>query len=144
MCASNSPPVISCQIGVATKYQFQQPDECPAAVCSALAMYEQELDRHRDTEAQLRQSVRCEINLLRQKKELILQKDILSKESEHRLLNGLQLIISLLSLQSRPTKNAEAAAQLTIAAQPRRNAGAHPSASPHFRQHGKRRIQAIS
>jgi hypothetical protein len=77
MCASNSPPVISCQIGAATKYQFQQPDECPVAVCSALAMYEQELDRHRDTEAQLRKSVRRKRNLLRQKNELILQKDIL-------------------------------------------------------------------
>ena len=116
MCATNSPPVISCQIGAATKYQFQQPDECPVAVCSALAMYEQELDRHRDTETQLRKSLRCERNLHRQKNELILQKDILSKESEYRLLNGLQLITSLLSLQSRATKNAEAAAQLSIAA----------------------------
>lgn len=116
MSASNASPVISCQIGAATKYQYQQPDECPVAVCSALAMYEQELDRHRDTEAQLRNSLRRERDLLRQKNELILQKDILRKESDHRLLNGLQLITSLLSLQSRATKSAEVAAQLTIAA----------------------------
>jgi Histidine kinase len=40
----------------------------------------------------------------------------LSKESAHRVLNGLQLITSLLSMQSRATKNAEAATQLTSAA----------------------------
>ena len=116
MSASNASPVISCQIGASTKYQYQQPDECPVAVCSALAMYEQELDRHRDTETQLRNSLRRERDLLRQKNQLILQKDILRKESDHRLLNGLQLITSLLSLQSRATKSAEVAAQLTIAA----------------------------
>jgi len=79
-------------------------------------MYEQELERHRATESRLRESVLRERDLLRQKDELILQKDILATESEHRLLNGMQLIISLLAAQSRGTKNPEAAAQLTIAA----------------------------
>jgi len=79
-------------------------------------MYEQELERHRATESRLRESVLRESDLLRQKDELILQKDILAKESEHRLLNGLQLITSLLAVQSRGTKNPEAAAQLTMAA----------------------------
>ena len=63
----------------------------------------------------MRESVLRESDLLRQKDELILQKDILAKESEHRLLNGLQLISSLLAAQSRGTKNSEAAAELTIA-----------------------------
>ena len=99
-----------------TATQFRQPDNCPVAVCSAIRMYEQELEGHRATEAQLRQSVRRERDLLRQKSELILQKDILAKESEHRLLNGLQLITSLLAAQSRGAKNPEVAAQLTIAA----------------------------
>lgn len=95
---------------------FQQPDDCPLAVCSAIVMYEQELERHRATEAKLRDSILRESDLLRQKDELIQQKDILGKESEHRLLNGLQLITSLLAVQSRGTNNPEVAEQLTIAA----------------------------
>ena len=99
-----------------SKTKFQQPVHCPIAKCSAISMYERELEKHKATEAKLRRSVIRESALLRQKDDLIQQKDILSKESEHRLLNGLQLITSLLSMQSRATKNAEAAAQLTIAA----------------------------
>ena len=47
---------------------------------------------------------------------MIQQQEVLSKESDHRLLNGLQMIVSLLSLQSRASKNAEAASQLADAA----------------------------
>jgi two-component system, sensor histidine kinase PdtaS len=39
----------------------------------------------------------------------------LKKESDHRLLNDLQMTISLFSLQSRASMNAEAAAQLAVA-----------------------------
>lgn len=105
------------QIGSAAKTQFQRPDGCAFSVCSALVMYEEELDRHRKTETKLRESLLRESDLLARKDELILQKDILSRESEHRLLNGLQLITNLLGLQSRATKNAKVAAQLSIAAQ---------------------------
>ena len=95
---------------------YRQPPDCPIAACSAISMYELELEKHRHTEAKLRESAIREHALLHQKEELIQQKDILSKESEHRLLNGLQLITSLLAVQSRAAQSAEVAAQLTIAA----------------------------
>ena len=86
------------------KIKFQRPAHCPLARCSAISMYERELEKHRVTEAKLRRSVIRESALLRQKDDLIQQRDILSKESAHRVLNGLQLITSLLSMQSRATK----------------------------------------
>jgi two-component system, sensor histidine kinase PdtaS len=101
---------------LAPKTKFQQPDNCLHAECSTISLYERELKKRRATEAELRKCVLRESALLRQRNNLIQQKDLLSKESEHRLLNGLQMITSLLSIQSQATKNAEAAAQLKIAA----------------------------
>jgi two-component sensor histidine kinase len=81
-----------------------------------IANYERELTRHRRTEIGLRQALVREEALLLQKDELIQQQAVLSQESDHRLLNGLQMIISLLSLQSRASENAEVASQLATAA----------------------------
>ncbi len=78
--------------------------------------YERELTKHRCTEIRLREALDREESLLRQKDELILQQETLGKESEHRLLNSLQMIVSLLRLQSRASANTEAASQLAIAA----------------------------
>jgi two-component sensor histidine kinase len=80
------------------------------------ASYERELKTHRSIEIQLREALAREEALLRQKDELIQHQEILSKESDHRLMNGLQMIVSLLSLQSRASANAEAASQLAAAA----------------------------
>src|SRR5271154_5383345 len=52
---------------------------------------------------------------LREKSDLLRRQDMLAQEFEHRLINSLQIIVSLLSLQSR-TAGPEAAAQLTVAA----------------------------
>jgi len=85
-----------------------------------VASYERELKRerirHRRTETELREALAQEEVLLHQKDELIQQQEILSKESDHRLLNDLQMIVSLLSLQSRASTNAEVASQLATAA----------------------------
>ena len=81
-----------------------------------VASYECELAGHRSTELRLRAALEREETLLRQKDELIQQRELLSKESDHRLLNNLQMIVSLLSLQSRSSANAGAAAQLAVAA----------------------------
>jgi two-component sensor histidine kinase len=81
-----------------------------------VASYEYELAKHRRIEIQLREIIAEDEGLLRAKDELIRNQDLLSKESNHRLLNDLQLIVSLLSLQSRASANAEVAAQLAGAA----------------------------
>lgn len=81
-----------------------------------IAGYQHELTKHRCTEIRLREALAREETLLREKDELIRQQEVLSKESDHRLLNGLQMIVSLLSLQSRRSTDADAAAQLTVAA----------------------------
>ena len=81
-----------------------------------VASYKRELIRHRRTEIGLRQALAREEALLCQKDELIQQQAVLSQESDHRLLNGMQMIVSLLSLQSRASTNAEVASQLAAAA----------------------------
>jgi len=78
--------------------------------------YERELIRRRRTEIQLREALAREEALLHQKDELIRQMVVLHQESDHRLLNGAQMIVSLLTLQGRASNNAEVASQLAAAA----------------------------
>jgi two-component system, sensor histidine kinase PdtaS len=68
------------------------------------------------TDARLAAALEREQELLRERSELLQRQDMLAQEFEHRLVNSLQVIASLLSLQSRVATTAEAAAQLTIAA----------------------------
>ena len=78
--------------------------------------YERELVRCRAMEIRLRDALAESEERLRQKDELIQRQALLKRESDHRLLNDLQMTISLLSMQSRASTNPEAAAQLTVAA----------------------------
>jgi len=80
------------------------------------ASYERELERYRRAELQLREIIALDERVLRQKEETIQNQALLSSESDHRVLNDLQIIVSLLSLQSQATANAEAASQLAAAA----------------------------
>jgi two-component system, sensor histidine kinase PdtaS len=82
----------------------------------AAARHEGELAKHRLTELRLREALARGEALIRQKDDVIEQQETLRRESDHRLLNGLQMIVSLLSLQSRASANAEVATQLAIAA----------------------------
>jgi two-component system, sensor histidine kinase PdtaS len=86
------------------------------SVGRSAASYERELTGHRNTEARLRASLAREEDLLREKDALIQRQQLLASESDHRLLNGLQMIGSLLSLQSRMSASPEAARQLAVAA----------------------------
>jgi two-component system, sensor histidine kinase PdtaS len=81
-----------------------------------LTSYKRELIRHKRTETGLRLALAREEALLFQKDKLIKQQTVLSQEADHRLLNGLQMIVSLLSLQSRASTNAEVTAQLAAVA----------------------------
>ena len=65
--------------------------------------------------AELRAARAREGAWLREKSDLLRRQDLLAQEFEHRLINSLQIIVSLLSMQSR-TAGPEAAAQLTVAA----------------------------
>lgn len=79
------------------------------AVQRTAASYKREL-------AQLRVALAQEGAMRRQRDALFEQREVLSRESDHRLLNGLQLIVSLLLLQSRASKNAEVTLRLSEAA----------------------------
>ncbi len=65
--------------------------------------------------AELQAALAREQALLADKHELSQRQMMLAQEFEHRLVNGLQMVVSLLSLQSRTATTPEAAAQLTIA-----------------------------
>ena len=64
----------------------------------------------------LREALARESLLLKEKEALLLQHEILRSESDHRLLNGLQMVVSLLSLQGRSSTNLDVGRQLSIAA----------------------------
>jgi two-component sensor histidine kinase len=67
-------------------------------------------------EVQLRTALAQSEALLHQKDQLIQRLELSKRESDHRLMNDLQMTISLLSLQSRSATNTEVAAQLAVAA----------------------------
>lgn len=66
--------------------------------------------------AELKAALAREQDLLREKGELLRHEELMAQEFEHRLVNSLQLIVSLLSMQSQAATTDEAAAQLTVAA----------------------------
>jgi two-component sensor histidine kinase len=66
--------------------------------------------------AELDASLAREAACLREKKELSERQVMLTREFEHRLVNGMQLVVSMLSLQSRTATTKESTDQLMIAA----------------------------
>jgi two-component sensor histidine kinase len=88
----------------------------PGLMRRSVESYERELIQYRSMEIRLRAALAESEARLRQQEELMQKQELLSSESDHRMMNDLQMTISLLSLQSRSTPNAEAAAQLTVAA----------------------------
>jgi two-component sensor histidine kinase len=72
--------------------------------------------QHAATTAQLNNALAREKALQRENSDLLQCQDVMAQEFEHRLLNSLQLVVSLLWLQSRAAGTREAATQLNIAA----------------------------
>ena len=95
---------------------FQKPPECPREFCVGLQTGREELERLYRVEDELRNALAREEALLGQKDELIAHQDLMRREADHRLMNGLQMVSSLLSLQSREAKDVKTAEQLRIAA----------------------------
>jgi two-component sensor histidine kinase len=80
------------------------------------ALHGHELMEHKATESRLRAIIARDQALLLEKDEVIRQQMILHEEFHHRLMNNLQMIVSLLSLQSQAEANAEAASRVAVAA----------------------------
>ncbi len=81
-----------------------------------IASYERELSERRENEIRLRSELIQAQTQLHTKDELVRQQEVLNRECHHRLLNNIQMIVSILSLQSRTEQNPEAAARLLVAA----------------------------
>ena len=71
-------------------------------------------------------------NTLLREEELLRRNDMLKTEFEHRMLNSVQMIASVLSMQSWSTDNVEVAAQLKTAANRRRCNWTRAAASSRF------------
>lgn len=95
---------------VSTLLGFENPER------RTVESYQRELAALKATESELRKALARDQVLLRQKDNSIRQQKVLTEECHHRLLNNLQMIVGLLSLQSRKEGNAAAAARLSIAA----------------------------
>jgi len=92
------------------------------------ASYELELALCRGTEAGLRDILAKGEALLRLKDEAIEYQALMRKESDHRLLNDMQIVVSLLALQGRASGNADISAQLLVAANRVNMMRTHPPA----------------
>jgi two-component sensor histidine kinase len=96
------------EVSLSARFQSLEP--------RTFASYERELAAAKVTESQLRGLLAHDQILLGQKDESIRHQEILNQECHHRLLNNLQMIASLLSLQSRRETNTEASMRLSVAA----------------------------
>jgi two-component sensor histidine kinase len=83
---------------------------CPVKALEAALAREYALLQEKDALLQEKDA------LLLEKDALVAEQELLRSESDHRLLNGLQMVVSLLSLQSRAAPTTEAATQLSVAA----------------------------
>jgi two-component system, sensor histidine kinase PdtaS len=73
-------------------------------------------ERYATVAAELKAALAREQDLLREKGDLLRHEALIAQEFEHRLVNSLQLVVSLLSMQSQSATTEEATTQLLVAA----------------------------
>jgi two-component sensor histidine kinase len=81
-----------------------------------VAYYQRALQRQASRETGLRQDLADRDVQLGEMDDMLRHQENLGREADHRLMNALQTVVSLLSLQSRAAEHPEAAAQLAVAA----------------------------
>jgi two-component sensor histidine kinase len=86
------------------------------ANCCTVAECERELSKFKLKESLLQDVLAQDEKLLQQKDDAIKYQSLITKESDHRLLNEMQMVASLLFMQSHASGNAEISKQLIIAA----------------------------
>jgi len=80
--------------------------------CCTIADCERELSKLKCKESLLQDVLAQDEKLLHQKDDAINYQSLITKESDHRLLNEMQMVASLLFMQSRASSNAETSKQL--------------------------------
>ena len=94
----------------------EPPADCPRTNCAAIIEGRRQLEALELARADLLALAASEHRALAEQHERIQHTQLLAREAVHRLLNGLQMVSSLLALQARKTDNPEASAALQAAA----------------------------
>ena len=95
---------------------FQQPADCPRERCSAITDGQREVGTLTLAKAELREVLAWEHQLLKRSEQLVEKQDLLCREANHRLLNSLQMVSSVLFMQGRLASDAAITEQLNVAA----------------------------
>jgi two-component sensor histidine kinase len=90
--------------------------DCASPSCSALNRRRDEIEALQRAQAALLSATKAEREQLDKQRRLILHMQLLGQEADHRLLNGLQLVASLLAMQARRCDSPQAAVELNVAA----------------------------
>jgi two-component sensor histidine kinase len=86
------------------------------ATCEKIGEARREFGAFEYAQAQLAAAAAADQQAIEDQRQQILHIRLLGQEADHRLLNGLQLVASLLAMQARKTSSAEAAFELQVAA----------------------------
>lgn len=101
--------------GLAFGPETRPPPGCGNLACEQVTDARRELEALQDAKAELLEAATAGRRLLEEQRREVRRMELLGREADHRLLNGVQLVASLLAMQARKASNPEAAAELQIA-----------------------------